>query len=474
MALACGTAAQARSRIAARPGRVTSRAGSRDYDSVRVSRRRSSSLPSVCTQRGDELTVEIPHAVLAYSRTDLVVFYTVEVKLAGRSWRLSKRYSEFESLHRELLGLSLGGKLGLGFMQVFSNLPALPSKAVFQSTNQSRRLVEKRRRNLDVYLSAVVSRTRGSAAQHIVDFFLKPGHTSEDAVDERLAGDHEATHLHEGLTSISSEMGWVLPPVVGTFWSMGNPSALSGAGCLRTRSRTRILVCLPWAREDWSSSLGHYCRVKSVRGEHRQTVRARTLEFASVAEWLAESGDRVPSAQDVLTFIARRRRVCMPHPTSPRRLGARAGSHSLLGPEPHVFRCGTGEDMCCFVTPPPAAAPAGAAAAARGRPLAVPQLRTPQHCGATPPTGSRGECGPIYPHQCERPSALASVAAARLHQLCQGCVADGSDVDTIDSSDSSSSVAPTLPPSPAQSASAERPSVCRVADAAMQSVPYDS
>lgn len=231
--------------------------------------------------------VVVPHALLAYTRDDLAVFYSVEVTVGGTTLKAYKRYSDIERLHRALLGLC--ASTGVGTRAVnpidlrLSGVPwppPFPSKnifLIFSWTNSSFRRIEERRCALETYMQEIVPRLAGTPGWDLLhDFF------TSDSVDQLMA----------------TEQGQEVPRSLyeSTWMRRGYSSA----------PKRRVLVALPWAREE-DSSVGHSVRVKSARNEPRRVAYRRFLEFNAMLEWLATVGDQVPSAHEAMYFIANRR-----------------------------------------------------------------------------------------------------------------------------------------------------------------------
>eukprot|EP01062_Namystynia_karyoxenos_P008736 TRINITY_DN1307_c0_g1_i1.p2 TRINITY_DN1307_c0_g1~~TRINITY_DN1307_c0_g1_i1.p2 ORF type:complete len:517 (+),score=115.60 TRINITY_DN1307_c0_g1_i1:81-1631(+) len=257
------------------------------------------------------VTVSVPHAVLQYGRTELVVAYQVQaVSADGSVSRHTYRFSEFEGMHRQLAAPALErlGTAGHTIAMVaagLSGLPAFPGRSgLFQaSTNTSLRMVERRRGELQTYLRRLCAVAHGTPLAPAVADFLALG-TSDDSVVE-------LPPTHQGQV------------VVRTRWCTMAPPVLMG-GTLR--------VELPWARQ--TGSRGE-CVVDSVKGESLAVVRKRFREFASFLNWVPAHDDHVPTCKDALAFLAAFRKSTLsgvpvrvplpgPHPraaTPPSRLG---------------------------------------------------------------------------------------------------------------------------------------------------------
>ena len=68
-----------------------------------------------------------------------VVFYKVQVNFTkkNKKWFLSKRYSEFDALNKQLV-------------EVYPNMPVLPSKTFFKLSSEQE--IQDRMKNLNEYL----------------------------------------------------------------------------------------------------------------------------------------------------------------------------------------------------------------------------------------------------------------------------------------------------------------------------------
>jgi len=391
--------------------------------------------------------IRIAHAILAYSRSDLTVFYDIEVRTGDAVWRTSKRYSEIERLHRALLGQkrSTVKKMTSGVSRVFSSLPSLPSKSLFQKTNSSISLIEKRRRGLESYLQQVVAHTTGTPEQIVLDTFLSS--TSTDGVDLVMSGALTPSSQEipdEGAVQVgeADHCGWVLPTVVSTTWTLQRRGQQHP---LHRVPQLPVLVVLPWARE-WDSGCGcRHATIQSVRSETRQTVHRRFLEFRAVLDWMAmEGGDKVFSAQDVMQYISRRRALTWDH-YSPRIRRIGVSREPVLRCRNRTYYCGPRfADMTIHVTPP--VAPSSALRhQADG-------LHVPSPHEATPPEEKRtpGTKVALYPHQVEAGPQIDVVTQVTFVAASQGHLLPGDEGADSDESDGSSrsSTLPTLPPTP--------------------------
>ena len=74
---------------------------------------------------------------------EAVTFYLISVKLDDNEWILEKRYSQFDSINNELIKL------------FGSRIPLFPPKTFFKLNTIEG--IENRRKDLDLYLKAIVS-----------------------------------------------------------------------------------------------------------------------------------------------------------------------------------------------------------------------------------------------------------------------------------------------------------------------------
>eukprot|EP01065_Artemidia_motanka_P022384 TRINITY_DN2657_c0_g1_i1.p1 TRINITY_DN2657_c0_g1~~TRINITY_DN2657_c0_g1_i1.p1 ORF type:complete len:468 (+),score=119.59 TRINITY_DN2657_c0_g1_i1:62-1405(+) len=271
----------------------------------RTSRRRSGSVPGIPPTDGKHsqlsgVSVSVPHTVLQYGRTELVVVYVVEARQGDCTHTRLLRFSEFEYMHRTLLAPALE-RLGAGMQHLamvapagLSGLPAFPTRSgLFQaSTNTSQKAIERRRKELQTYLRRLCAVAHGTPiAPVLAPFLLKTE-----------GGNTPSTHL--GHT------------VVRTRWRMPHSdSALADT----------ILVELPWARQVQSDE--PQCVVDAVKFESVSVVQKRFREFVAFAAWVAQD-DRVPSSRDALSFLAAWRKSQL------------AGSSTMRAPLPES-RAGT-------------------------------------------------------------------------------------------------------------------------------------
>lgn len=84
-------------------------------------------------------SVSIPEFAEKYIDSKTVTFYIVDVKdnVSKQSWKLDKRYSDFENLHKNIIKL-------------FPNVPAIPGKSLFKIT--AFEALTKRRIELELFL----------------------------------------------------------------------------------------------------------------------------------------------------------------------------------------------------------------------------------------------------------------------------------------------------------------------------------
>eukprot|EP00756_Hemistasia_phaeocysticola_P065749 Hpha_TRINITY_DN8766_c0_g1::TRINITY_DN8766_c0_g1_i1::g.45271::m.45271 len=243
-------------------------------------RRRSLSLgsPELEPRRNSDIvdplvgvTVAVPHAVLQYGRTELVVVYALEVSWAnGEKTTRLHRFSEFEQMHSTLPGT---GKF-VGLLAATAGLPALPSRSAFfaAATNTSFKAIDRRRHELQTYIRRLCAVSHGTPLAAVVARFLDP-HAPKNGA--------ESAALHQGHT------------VVRTHWHIECPD-----------TTTPLRIELPWARQNSSSPSGTGIVVDAVKGEGKGTVRRRFQEFQAFLGWVVSQGDRVPSCRDSLCFLA--------------------------------------------------------------------------------------------------------------------------------------------------------------------------
>lgn len=107
--------------------------------------------PYISFERGTEdcpIRISIPSYTLRGSGSNAHIEYEVKVVVMDDSWTLYRRYKRFRELH-EYMKLKYGNKL---------QLPYFPPKLLFG--NKSTRLVEERRKMLEVYLIELVNSCR--------------------------------------------------------------------------------------------------------------------------------------------------------------------------------------------------------------------------------------------------------------------------------------------------------------------------
>jgi len=96
------------------------------------------------------LIVTVPEAItegLGIHGMKPYTVYVVEVHLNSHTWKIKRRYSEFYDLHNKLLFYA---------KKIHAELPAMPSKYSFRTSNLDAEFVNKRRLSLQLYLQTLV------------------------------------------------------------------------------------------------------------------------------------------------------------------------------------------------------------------------------------------------------------------------------------------------------------------------------
>jgi hypothetical protein len=89
-----------------------------------------------------------------------VCFYDIHVKTSQHNWHVTKRYSQFEDLHNQLLQISK------------EKLPLIPAKHYKWFTDHTKpSFIEKRRALLDNYVKKLIQTKGASSSQCVVNFF---------------------------------------------------------------------------------------------------------------------------------------------------------------------------------------------------------------------------------------------------------------------------------------------------------------
>ena len=110
------------------------------------------------------IMVDISEFQEKYIESKVVTFYTVNVydNFSRKKWTLSKRYSEFEALHKNLTKL-------------IANVPTIPGKSFFKLTSTD--ALTKRKNHLESFLKECVNRKDIMASDYIKDFLELDRHS---------------------------------------------------------------------------------------------------------------------------------------------------------------------------------------------------------------------------------------------------------------------------------------------------------
>ena len=110
------------------------------------------------------IMVDISNFEEKYISSKVITFFNINVydNLTRKKWTLSKRYSEFETLHKNLL-------------QLIPNVPTIPGKSFFKLTSKD--ALEKRRIHLENFLHECVNRKDIMASEYIKNFLELEKHS---------------------------------------------------------------------------------------------------------------------------------------------------------------------------------------------------------------------------------------------------------------------------------------------------------
>ena len=110
------------------------------------------------------IMVDISDFQEKYISSKVVTFYTVNVydNFSRKKWTLSKRYSEFEALHKNL-------------SKLIANVPTIPGKSLFKLTSSD--ALTKRKNHLEQFLTECVNRKDIMATDYIKDFLELDRHS---------------------------------------------------------------------------------------------------------------------------------------------------------------------------------------------------------------------------------------------------------------------------------------------------------
>ena len=99
-----------------------------------------------------------------YISSKMVTFFTINVydNFSRKKWSLSKRYSEFEALHKNL-------------SQLIPNVPTIPGKSLFKLTSKD--ALEKRKTHLESFLHECVNRKDIMASDYLKRFLELEKHS---------------------------------------------------------------------------------------------------------------------------------------------------------------------------------------------------------------------------------------------------------------------------------------------------------
>ena len=110
------------------------------------------------------IMVDISKFEEKYISSKMVTFFTINVydNFSRKKWSLLKRYSEFESLHKNL-------------SQLIPNVPTIPGKSLFKLT--SKEALEKRKNHLESFLHECVNRKDIMASEYLKVFLELEKHS---------------------------------------------------------------------------------------------------------------------------------------------------------------------------------------------------------------------------------------------------------------------------------------------------------
>ena len=110
------------------------------------------------------IMVDISNFEEKYISSKVITVFNINVydNLTRKKWTLSKRYSEFETLHKNLL-------------QLIPNVPTIPGKSFFKLTSKD--ALEKRRIHLENFLHECVNRKDIMASEYLKNFLELEKHS---------------------------------------------------------------------------------------------------------------------------------------------------------------------------------------------------------------------------------------------------------------------------------------------------------
>ena len=110
------------------------------------------------------IMVDLPNFEEKYLSSKMVTFFNLNVydNFSRTKWTLSKRYSDFEALYKNLCKL-------------ITNVPSIPGKSFFKLTSKDS--LEKRRAHLEKFLIECVNRKDIMASEHIKNFLELDKHS---------------------------------------------------------------------------------------------------------------------------------------------------------------------------------------------------------------------------------------------------------------------------------------------------------
>ena len=110
------------------------------------------------------IMVDISDFQEKYLGGKVVTFYTINVydNFSRKKWTLSKRYSEFEALHKNL-------------SKLIPNIPTIPGKSFFKMKSSD--ALTKRKNHLESFLHQCVNRKDIMASDYIKDFLELDRHS---------------------------------------------------------------------------------------------------------------------------------------------------------------------------------------------------------------------------------------------------------------------------------------------------------
>eukprot|EP01064_Diplonema_japonicum_P021385 TRINITY_DN3091_c0_g1_i1.p1 TRINITY_DN3091_c0_g1~~TRINITY_DN3091_c0_g1_i1.p1 ORF type:complete len:323 (+),score=22.93 TRINITY_DN3091_c0_g1_i1:43-1011(+) len=208
-------------------------------------------------------------------------------------WKVCKRYSQYRKLMKTVKH-HFGGEM------------KFPGRHLFKATNRSKKMIEDRRKDLNLFISASILKCKSNRKllRELVKFISPSGSD----------------------INVSCKCGETLPGQPGKFihslWTSPDCSLMNN----------NLIIKIPWAV---SYPALNNLVVKSHRNGQVSKIRCET--FTSLLKWVAGLGDVVPTNKEALGFLKSRKKPQASDRPRSVRAGCPSGGAILTDTTPFVY-----------------------------------------------------------------------------------------------------------------------------------------